>query len=241
MKNDKFEIKYPKDEIIKEQIQLIIDQSIPVKQSLWNEWKDLLFGPGFKIIFYQFYSSILGGLLTYLFLLMAVLHIATYVNHEEYLIIMLFPLFNLLYSLFAYYLEDKEIHELKQSFKYSFTYITSLQMFYMSIVSMILNTFSMSMMKLNYLLKIGMIGFSSIFIFALLSLVLYQHYQSIHRIGRLLIIWISTCLLLSQYGDGLGYLLFEIIPITIHVLVLILSFISYVLYIRKVGKHAYTY
>lgn len=133
--------------------------------------------------------------------------------------------------------------ELKKTLHYSFSYLVGLRMFYISILSALLNLLAMSQLTgYGYMGKLCAIGFSSMFLFTVIALVLSEYAYGYFSIFTLAVLWAVLCVLLAVYGSGISYVLFELLPVTVHIAMVIASFGLFIYYMGKVGrKYAYAY
>ncbi|MDO5409464.1 MAG: hypothetical protein Q4F21_03310 [Lachnospiraceae bacterium] len=239
-----FEIPYPDRQEMRIQMDRILDAGLPPKQSFFEQLKSLYWGPGLKVIFYKSQLAVVMSILLYLLVLKVCWDFRESVEHSEYLVLMLFPMFYLLFAAMSYWYEEQtEIVELKQSLRYSFTYLISLRMFYAAIFAVFADSvLFLPVMENEYGRKLVMSGFSSMFLFALLSIYLYNRFGKYFHILWLAGGWIVTCCLLTEYGDGVSYLLFEWMPPALHATVSMGIMVYFFIYVGKVGrKDAYTH
>lgn len=241
---EKFEVEYPEEGVIRNQTEMILNKAIPKKNPVSKRIRLLLTGPGLRVVFYKSYLTMICSLAFYAVFFWAYLEIERWVEYKQYLVIMIFPIMNLAFMALSSWSEEQlEIVQLKQTFKYSFTYITSLRLFYVSIVSVIVNaTTLLNVVELEHVGKIGVIGFSSMFVFASLSLYLVDKFGRCYNIIWLAAVWCLACIGLSQYGGAVSYILFDVIPLVVHAVIAFLCFEGFIIYMRKVEKrNAYTY
>ena len=157
---------------------------------------------------------------------------------------LLFPMLHLVFqSLSLWSEEQEEMVELKQTLHYSFSYLVGLRMFYISIFSALVNLFTISQLTgWQNVGKLCAIGFSSMFLFTVIVIVLCEHAYGYRPVLGLSLFWAVLCVLLSRYGSGITYVLFELLPVTVHIAMVIVSFGLLLYYMGKVGKkYAYAY
>lgn len=238
------DIVYPDEEVQKAQIQMILEKGMPPKKTFLERLKETYLGPGLRVIFYNGKLVVAGSLVIYAMIFLLSFCVEQYVEYKEYLALMMFPLMHLIFYSLSYWAEEQEeIVELKHSLMYSFTYIVSLRMFYISILSGVVNAFLiLGMFQSEYIGKIGLIGFSSMFLFAALSIFLCEHGGNHNHIMIVAAGWSALCIILSQYGGALHYVLLEMVPIAVHAVMAVICFVGFISYIRKVGSaNAYAY
>ncbi|MDY2629219.1 MAG: hypothetical protein SOW08_13070 [Lachnospiraceae bacterium] len=238
------EIDYPDPAEIRRQMDLILDRGLPVRRSLQERLLALYRGPGLRVIFYRSNLAAFMSGLIYAGMLALCGYLRDSVEYAEYLLLLVFPMFYFAFSALSYWSEEQEeVVELKQTLRYSFTYIVSLRMFYTAIVSVLADCLLfMAVKDPGTGGKLLAVGFSSTFLFALLSVFLYNHIGNYYHIVFMAVCWAAVCCLLSRYGGGVSWLLFEVIPFTVHGAVALGCMVCFVFYIGKVGENnAYTY
>lgn len=244
-KNDN-SIMYPSEEQISREIEQILDRSRIQKSNLMEIVKAMFIGPGLSVIFYRFKLILLGSFLIYLFFGLLCQQFVSWVKVEnsEYMTMLLFPMLHLVFqSLSLWSEEQEEMIELKKTLHYSFSYLVGLRMFYISILSALLNLLAMSQLtSYGYMGKLCAIGFSSMFLFTVIALVLSEYTYGYFSVFTLAVLWAVLCVLLAVYGSGISYVLFELLPVTVHIVMVIASFGLFIYYMGKVGrKYAYAY
>lgn len=239
-------IVYPSDEQISLQIDRILDKSQIKRRSASEVIKATFIGPGLSVVFYRFKLILFGSFLIYLFLayLCQLLASCIKLEHTEYMVMLLFPMLHLVFqSLSLWSEEQEEMVELKQTLHYSFSYLVGLRMFYISILSALLNLLAMSQLTgWQNMGKLCAIGFSSMFLFTVIAIVLCEHAYGYVPILGLSVFWAVLCVLLAKYGSGISYVLFGLLPVTVHIVMAFSSFGLLIYYMGKVGKkYAYAY
>ena len=239
-------IRYPSDEQMSLQIESILDRSQIKRRSASEVIKATFIGPGLSVIFFRFKLILFGSFLIYLFLAFICQLLASCIKleHTEYMVMLLFPMLHLVFqSLSLWSEEQEEMVELKQTLHYSFSYLVGLRMFYISIFSALVNLFTISQLTgWQNVGKLCAIGFSSMFLFTVIVIVLCEHAYGYRPVLGLSLFWAVLCVLLSRYGSGITYVLFELLPVTVHIAMVIVSFGLLLYYMGKVGKkYAYAY
>lgn len=236
----RMDVEYPSDLEITQQKEYILSKALPKKQSLWEKIKNIYWGPGIKTIFYHCESAWLITALVYLALCFGNKAVSQDSNTQMALSLLEFPICYLLFSFLSCWLdEQEEVLELKNSMHYSVTYLVSLRMFYASIVIMLCNL-CLNIFVYKYhgaqLWKIGAVGISSMFLFAIASLYLYHKLSKSYYIGILIGIWALIAVKVLQSNQIFIRILLEDIPIAIHGIVAVCCFIGFIIYIGKVEK-----
>ena len=236
-------IPYPDKEVQEKSIQFILEHGLPQKQPFTERLKDIFIGPGFNILFYRSKWILAESVLLYAFLLLFCLAVGIVVKQEEYLFILMFPIMHSsFHSLSCWSEEQDSIIELKESLHFSFYHMVSLRMFYVSIFSAVINVMVTGILnKTPYVGKTCALGLSSLFLFSLLTLLLYEKYHKKQVVFAIILFWTGICLLCSFWGEYFSYFLFETIPLVVHILMVLISFGIFTYYIGKVGnRYAYT-
>ncbi len=241
----RIEVEYPSEDRMNQQIAQIIHVALPPKKSLWQQIKEIYWGPGPKAIFYQCGSAWVVGMMVYLTVLLGCNYMSNFVKQKEFMALFAFPILYIAFSVISYWSEEQnEMVEFKQSMRYTFTYLISLRMFWVSIVSVMISSIVLLLVYQNKdeVWKIGAVGVSSLFLFATVSLYLYHRFGRYHHIFLMTIVWFAACYVLAMKGQQLSYVLFELMPLAVHVVVAVGCFVGYVYFIRKVEwKNAYAY
>lgn len=238
------DVAYPDEKAQRAQIQMILEKSMPAEKTFFERLKETYVGPGLSVIFYNGKFVVAGSMVIYGILCFLTRRMEQHVQYEEYLALMMFPLLHLIFYSLSYWAEEQsDILELKHSLRYSFTYIISLRMFYISILSAVMNiVLVLGMFQLEYIWKIGLIGFSSMFLFATLTVFVCEYGGNYSHILAVAALWGGLCLLLARYGARCAYILFEILPVAVHVIMAVICFVGFISYMRKVeNANAYTY
>lgn len=238
MKEQDLKVVYPYESQMKMQMDQILEKGLQPKVTWSDRVKELLIGPGLSVIFYRSKLIFAGSLLIYLFLVYFCDFIGNFVTHKEYFAILTFPMLHLIFHMLSYWSEEQDaIIELKGSLHYSFQYIVSLRMFYVSILSAALNLILMGGFTPFYQMgKVSMIGLSSLFLFAVLTLELCEKINGLQPVIISSGVWALLCIFFSVYGDKISFFLFEIVPLIVHILMFLFSFGLFIYYFGKVGN-----
>jgi hypothetical protein len=242
MSKQNWEVIYPSEKQKQLQLDEILEKGLPHEDTKKNRIKELLLGPGLSVVFYRTKLILTGSFFLYLSLLFLCSYLGRFVSNEEFFSILVFPMLHLIFHMLSYWAEEQdEIIELKESLYYSFSYIVSLRMFYVSIGSAVINILLMAGFVPFYDMgKVGMVGLSSLFLFAVLTLYLCENTNGLKPIMISTSLWMLLCVVCSICGERVSMLLFEIIPLAVHVVIFLLSFGLFMYYFGKVGmKYAY--
>lgn len=126
--------------------------------------------------------------------------------------------------------------ELKRSVKYSFMYLVSMRMLYTNIASVLLNLAMIGILYTDIpcFWNLAAAGTTADILLVLANLTIYERTNSIRLSTVILIGWLTGCVILMWYGRGLYHLLIEVIPLAVHLLIMLLSFLALLRFIRKV-------
>lgn len=156
---------------------------------------------------------------------------------EGYAVLALYPM-----TWFCFYYlsilaeEQSGMIELKRSMKYSFTYLISMRMLYTNIASVFLNLAMIGIMytKIQCVWSLAAAGTTADILLALASLTIYEKTGSAKLSFVGLIGWLIGCICLMWRGNGLYHLLIEVVPLAVHILVALLSFLALLKFVRRV-------
>ncbi len=233
-------VEYPGQEAEREQRRRILALSLPEEKPFWSRLREIYLGPGLPVIFYQCRSAWLIGLMVYLVAAFGCIELQYIAKYRNFLVLLVFPLLSLAFSAASCRWEEQnEVIDLKKSLRYSFFYVVTLRMFWGSIASILLNI-GVMMLFVNDLFQIWSvcaIGISGTFLFSVLSVYLY------HRTGRywhMLLMagaWTAVCGILAKEGGFWDNLLFEVIPLGVHLFVAVCCFIGYMKMVASDKKY----
>lgn len=230
----KMDIDYPSEEEISAQKKVVLDTAFAKKPVRRLDMKVVF--SNCRII--AFISLLIYGLL------LCFCHYVKGQGCESYAVLALYPL-----TWFSFYFlsilaeEQSGMIELKRSMKYSFTYLISMRMLYANIVSVFLNLAMIGILytRIQCVWNLAAAGTTADILLAMASLVIYEKTGSTRFSVIILIGWLIGCSCLMQFGNGLYHLLIEVIPLTVHILIALLSFLALLMFIRKVEyKNAYS-
>lgn len=164
---------------------------------------------------------------------------------EGYVVLALYPL-----TWFSFYFlsilaeEQSGMIELKRSMKYSFTYLISMRMLCTNIVSVFLNLAMIGILytKIQCVWNLAAAGTTADILLAMASLSIHEKTGSARLSSVLPIGWLIGCGCLMKFGNGLYHLIIEVIPLTVHIFIALLSFLGLLIFMRKVEyKNAYSF
>lgn len=223
----KMNIDYPSEEEISAQKKVILD-AVFVKKSVHRL--------SMKVVFSNCRMVAFICLLIY-GLLLCFCNFIKGQGGESYAVLALYPM-----TWFSFYYlsilaeEQSGVIELKRSMKYSFTYLISMRMLYTNIASVFLNLAMIGILytKIQCVWSLAAAGTTADILLALISLAIYEKTGSSKLSAIILIVWLIGCIFLMRYGNGLYHVLIEVVPLAMHLLIMLLSFLGLLKFIRKV-------
>lgn len=223
----KMDIEYPSEAEIFAQKNAILDTAF-AKKSVHR--------PSMKVVFANCQTVAFICLLIY-GLLLCFCNFVKGQGGEGYAVLALYPM-----TWFSFYFlsilaeEQSGVIELKRSMKYSFTYLISMRMLYTNMASVFLNLAMIGIMytKIQCVWNLAAAGTTADILLALTSLAIYEKTGSAKLSAVILIGWLIGCICLMLCGSGLYHFLIEVVPLTVHLLVVLISFWALLKFIRKV-------
>lgn len=237
------DVEYPKEETIAREKTIILDSVFDNRKSIIEQWKETYFGPGLKVIFYQCGNSWLIGIMVYLLVTGSCIGLQNVAKYKEFLPLMASPILYLTFSVISYWSEEQnEVIELKQTMKYSFSYLISLRMFWVSVISVLVNIGILGIFLNTEIWSVGAISITSMFLFSMISLYCYRCFGNCYHVFILVAVWLVLCNIFAQTGAWMHQFLFDTVPLFVHILVAVICFVGYMKFIRKVElRNAYAY
>lgn len=223
----KMEIEYPSEAEISKQKKAILDAAF-VKKSVHR--------PSINVVFSNCRMVAFICLMIY-GVLLCFCNFVKGQGCDGYAVLALYPM-----TWFSFYFlsilaeEQSGVIELKRSMKYSFTYLINMRMLYTNIASVFLNLAMIGILYTNIqcVWSLAAAGTTADILLALISLAIYEKTGSAKLSVVILIGWLIGCICLMWYGRGLYHLLIEVVPLAVHLLVVLLSFLALLKFIRKV-------
>ena len=107
-----------------------------------------------------------------------------------------------------------------------------------NVLSVFLNLGMIGILRsdLHNMWNLAATGTTANIILALLGLIIYEKTNSSRLSGLVFAVWCVLCVLLMQFGEGAYHFLIEVVPLAVHLLITLISFIVYTNYIGKVEK-----
>lgn len=225
----KLKIDYPTEKEIEQQKARVMERAFPQPERR----------PPPHIVFFQCELSAVISLAIYFCLMFFCATVLPEKETNGFLALAVFPL-----TYFSFYFlsilseEQSEVVELKRSMRYSFGYLVSLRMLYASLAAVILNIIMLILFfrGINHYWSIGAAGTTSMMLLALFTLISFEKTNSIKISAVIVVLWTSTCLALMQFGEPLYHIMIDVIPITVHIAAMVISFLGFMNYIGKVEK-----
>lgn len=225
----KLKIDYPCETEIQKQKARVMERAFP----------EPMRRPPLNIVFYKCELSAVISLGIYFCLLFLCAGMSPERKVNGFLALAVFPL-----TYFSFYFlsilseEQSELVDLKSSMRYSFGYLVSLRMLYASLAAVILNIVLLlfAFRGMEQYWSTGAAGTTSMLLLALVTLYSYEKTNSMKLSAVIVLLWTSVCLVLMRYGWGLYHLMIEVIPVTVHITAMVISFLGFMRYIGKVEK-----
>ncbi|MED4452532.1 hypothetical protein [Metabacillus fastidiosus] len=242
MNKEKFQISYPDERILKEQIHSIISAGLPVQHSFYSHLKTMYKNIGFKYIFYDF-TEIIYILFSAVFIfLFTALNIKELLNNEAgsvyTLIFISSPLLFLAIN-FLSFIKSKQNNmlDIEMTCKYNFHQLAAFKMLIFSIICLAVNTLFLSVItavytQIHFLLAF-VISSSSLFLFSALFLYFMMGIQSKLFHYLFSILWVAGNLILFIYSNEFYQSLLSNIPIYVYIIVIFTSIGFYLKNIKK--------
>lgn len=225
----KLKIDYPTENEIKQQKEMVMERAFP----------EPMRRPPPHIVFFQCELSAVISLAVYLCLMLFCASVHPEKEANGFLALAVFPL-----TYFSFYFlsilseAQSEVVELKCSMRYSFGYLVSLRMLYASLVAVFLNSAMLLLFfrGIDSYWSIGAAGTTSMLLLALVTLISFEKTNSVKLSAVIVLIWTSVCIALMKFGEPLYHIMIDVIPITVHIAAMIISFLAFIRYIGKVEK-----
>ena len=233
---------------IEDIVSLAIQKRIIQKdQNILQRLKQIYWGPGLRVIFYN--SEVIWLSIMLIYILFCFCGYRTPLVSEARRFSLMFlgtPLVLLLYGFLNFYFNDSEnVIELKSSLHYSLNYIVGLQMFYISIVMILINvcmTVIIYPIAGRNILTIASFGTSSALIFAIIFIHLYRGFGPVRCFWFLGGMWCVMTVVIVRIPLKYYHFIFIDIPLYMHVIVLFGCFVCFVLLIKRLEeKDAYSF
>lgn len=225
----KLKIDYPTAKEIEQQKERVMERAFsrPLRR------------PPPHIVFFQCELSAVISLAIYFCLMFFCASVRPEREANGFLALAVFPL-----TYFSFYFlsilseEQSEVVDLKCSMRYSFGYLVSLRMLYASLAAVILNLAMLLLFfrGIEQYWSVGAAGTTSTLLLALITLISFEKTNSLKLSAVIVLLWTSVCLILMQFGESLYHLMIDVIPITVHIVAMVISFLSFMRYIGKVEK-----
>lgn len=240
---DKFNIDMPDDFEIKQQINLILDKSMPTKVSFYSYISKMYKDIGIRNIFHDLSELTYIFILTIAILVFSIISIRrgeTFAEDKIYIFIFLVsPLFYLITNLLSYIkIKENNTYEIEIVCKYNLYQVASLRMLIFSVTCILLNSvFIIGLYDKINILRGLMISISSVFLFS--SMLLY----AVVKVKTFLIryVVILTWLIINAVFIALSIneyiLLLKNLPIVVYSVTTIISGYIYLSNIKVLSRY----
>ena len=171
---------YPLQSEIDNEIEEIVSKSIPQKVPFLKRMKQIYLGPGLKVIYYKNLSVFFATFIIYFVVCLGLVLSFDGEIRQFGAAFLGMPVFFLLFSYLTCYMEEQaQINELRNTMYYSMNYIVSLRLFYTAVVLSVFNVsfLFLSGIKEKAILSVGVVGVSSMLVFAIIAVYIYHRSQ----------------------------------------------------------------
>ena len=225
---EQMDVHYPLQSEIQNEIEDIILKGMPQKISFLKRMKKIYLGPGLRVIYYKNLSVFFATFIIYFVVCLGLVLSFEGEIRQFGAAFLGMPVFFLLFSYFTCYMDEQmQINELRNTMYYSMNYIVSLRLFYTAVVLSLVNTsfLFLSGIREKAILSVGVVGVSSMLVFAGLG-----------------VIWVLLFAVIMRLPETKILFLFEYIPLGIQIATMILCFVAlFILVGRMEEKDAYTF
>ena len=231
------DVHYPRRSEIQNEIEDIILKGMPQKISFLKRMKKIYLGPGLRVIYYKNLSVFFATFIIYFAVCLGlVLSLRRKSDNLGQLFGM--PVFFLLFSYFTCYMDEQtKINELRNTMYYSMNYIVSLRLFYTAVVLSLVNTSFLffSGIREKAVLSVGVIGVSSMLVFAIIAVYIYHRWNNYKCFAGLGAIWVLLFAAIMRLPETKILFLFEYIPLGIQIATMIVCFVGFIYFGWKNG------
>lgn len=246
------EVEFPSDLEMKQEIAAIVEKAAINKESvqrenIWKRLKQIYWGPGLRVIFY---NSGMFWLVTFLLYLIIyfVFKFESGLNDENRYMMVFFgmPMSFLIFSFLSCYMDESEnVKVLKQSLHYSMNYLVGLRLFYTAIAMALADCCMAGVLCSSngkIMISFGAFGVTSTLLFAIVVLYLYHKFGSSGCFAIPGVVWVALAFGMSELSDEYFVFVFEYIPVGVHLTVSVCCFIGLILMIERLEeKDAYSF
>lgn len=241
------DVEYPTDWEMEQEIHAIVEQAIPEKRSMIERIRQIYWGPGLRVIFYNSGMLWLLTVMSYFVICFLGLQISGVEDVRKYIVVFLgIPVCVLIFGFLSCYFDESDsVMELKQTLHYSMSYMIGLRMFYFSIFMIIVNSCLIGIFCSvggTIILSLGAFGITSTLFFAVATIYLYHKYSKSFLFGILGGLWMIMAMGIRQLPIAYFEFVFEYIPIGVHLTVSLGCFVWFVVLIKRLEeKDAYSF
>lgn len=239
------DVHYPLQSEIQNEIEEIVSKGMPQKIPFLKRMKKIYLGPGLRVIYYKNFSAFLTTLIIYFVICLGLaLSFEDKIRQFEAAFLSM-PVFFLLFSYLTCYIDEQtQISELKNTMYYSMNYIVSLRLFYTAVILSLfnINFLFLSGIREKAILSVGIVGVSSMLIFAIIAVYTYHKWNNYKFFAGLSGAWILVLGAIMLLPKIKILFIFQYIPLGIQIATMILCFIAlFILVGRMEEKDAYTF
>lgn len=239
----KFEVDMPDEIEIKNQINFIVDAGLKPKLKLIKYIEKIIKDIGIKSLFFNSIEVVISLIISVIYIILIGVSIDNNIlNNEDILYSIIFtisPLFYILLNLLSFIkIKENNMYEVEMVCKYDIYQLISIRMLIFSVIAIIFN--SIVIISLYHYISVIrgiMISLTSLLLFSVISIYLYLNVKSLilrYFTGG---VWITLNLLLFRLSK-IDYLnIFNIIPNTVYVLVILVAGYMYIQNIKSLIQY----
>lgn len=239
------DVNYPLQSEIQDEIEKIVSKGMPQKVPFLKRMKKIYLGPGLRVIYYKNLSVFFATFIIYFVVCLGLILSFEGEIRQFGAAFLGMPVFFLLFSYLTCYMDEQaQINELRNTMYYSMNYIVSLRLFYTAVVLSVFNVsvLFLSRIKEKAILSVGIVGVSSMLIFAIIAVYIYHRWSNYKCFAGLGTVWVVLFAAIMQLPETKILFIFEYIPFGIQIATMITCFVAlFILVGRMEEKDAYTF
>ena len=242
---EQMDVHYPLQSEIDNEIEEIVSKSMPQKVPFLKRIKQIYLGPGLRVIYYKNLSVFFATFIIYFAVCLGfVLSFEDEIRQFGAAFLGM-PVFFLSFSYLTCYMDEQtQINELRNTMYYSMNYIVSLRLFYTAVVLSVFNVSFLffSGIKEKAILSVGVVGVSSMLVFAIIAVYIYHRWNNYKCFAGLGAVWALLFAAIMRLPETKILFIFEYIPLGIQIATMTICFVAlFILVGRMEEKDAYTF
>ncbi|WP_078555176.1 hypothetical protein [Bacillus alkalicellulosilyticus] len=241
MKKQHFEIEFPDDKVIDEQVQLIVSKGLQPNQSFFASLKGMYYQIGMKYLFHDATEIIFMVLISIAILIFIGIDIGQSLNQNGVVYSIIFILSPILYLVMVstsyFNTKQNQTLEIEMTCKYNISQVAAFRMFIFSMMSILGNLFFILIIAfvnpaINVILAF-MISTTSLFLFSTLFLYVITKVKT-KKVNYIFgISWILLNLLLYKFSFEFYHLFLKNLPIYVYGIITIICTLLYANHLNK--------